>query len=394
MNTLPRSGVSVLERAVPSSPIKGGSLSTKPRVLHIVDSLEVGGMERLVHDLVIDRGGDTTSVACLESLGSFGVALRRQGIRVELIGTKGGTIPTVYRLWRHLRRAQPDVLHCHSFFAFLNASLAARLSGQVPLVFTKHGASIPGTGLGSRTNRLLLRKAEVVAVSRQAKEVMQAWMRNGRRVHYIPNGISFRAYENLPGREEARARLGLPSDAFVVGIVARIASYKGHHVLIDAFSVLRKTVPGSLLLIAGDGPGLSSVREHVRNIEIDKSVWLMGERNDVPEILAALDVFCLPSETEGMPMTILEAMAAGVPVIASNVGGIPDLVEDCRSGLLISPGAPDKLNRALLAIARDQRRREMGRAARERFLRGFTLDRAVRAYEELYCDAIARARII
>src|ERR1700730_6846846 len=132
-------------------------METKPRVLHVVDSLEIGGMERLVHDLAIARGAETTSVACLVSVGSFGEALRNQGTQVELIGTKGGLIPTVWRIWRHLRRVRPELLHCHNLYSFLNGSTAGRLAGNIPVVVTKHGASVPGNGLGSRINRWLIR---------------------------------------------------------------------------------------------------------------------------------------------------------------------------------------------------------------------------------------------
>ena len=122
-----------------------------PRVVHIVDSLEIGGLERLVHDLAIARGGgDLTSVACLCALGPFGEALRNRGIQVELIGTEGGFVPTLWRLWKHVRHIKPDLIHCHNLFSFLNGCVASRLAGNIPVVMTKHGASVPGNGLGSQ----------------------------------------------------------------------------------------------------------------------------------------------------------------------------------------------------------------------------------------------------
>ena len=367
-------------------------MSRELRVVHVVDSLDIGGLERLVHDMAIARGGERTSVACLVSVGLFGEALRKQGIRVELIGTKNGFVPTVWRMWRHLRRIRPDVVHCHNFFAHLTGSLGARLAGDIPVVMTKHGAGVPGTGLGSRLNRFLVRRADVVAVSREAMDLMKAWIPAGSRpVRYIANGISLAPYENLPARDEARAQLNLPAGGFIVGIVARMTGLKGHVLLIEVFARLLEKFPGALLLIVGDGAGLGVVRARIQALGLEQSVLVMGARSDVPTILAAMDVFCLPSEMEGMPMTVLEAMAAALPVVASNVGGIPAVVEAGRTGLIVPARAPEELEAALLALAIDPgRAREMGGAGRERLLEKFSLEQTISAYEDLYREASER----
>lgn len=362
----------------------------RPRVLHIVDSLEIGGLERLVHDLAITRGAASTSVACLCALGPFGEVLRNRGIPVELIGTQGGYIPTVWRMRKHLRRIKPDLIHCHNLFSFLNGCTASRLAGNIPLVMTKHGASVPGNGLGSRMNRVLIRRADVVAVSRQARHIMRVWTGN-RQVHYIANGISTDAYDHLPTRTEARTQLDLPQSSFVIGIVARVTPSKGHQLLIEVFARMRTKIANAMLLIVGDGIGLSEVKAQVGRLGLNSPVRLMGERQDVPTILAAMDVFCLPSETEGMPMTILEAMAAGLPVVASNVGGIPELVEEGRTGFMVGPGAADELEAALVTLANDpERAREMGRLGRDRLWNEFSVKSTLSAYEELYREVTTR----
>lgn len=368
------------------------SISTKPLVVHVVDSLEIGGLERLVHDMAIARGGERTSVACLVSVGPFGEALREQGIHVELIGTKHGFVQTVWRMWRHLRRIRPDVVHCHNFFALLNGNVGARLAGDIPVVMTKHGAGAPGRGLGSRLNRFLARRVDVVAVSREAMGIMRAWMPDGSRpVRYIANGISRAPYAHLPSREEARAQLGLPAGRFIVGIVARVTGLKGHGLLIAVFARMLEKLPGALLLIVGDGAGLGMVRTQIRELGIERSVLVMGARSDVPKILAAMDVFCLPSEMEGMPMTVLEAMAAGLPVVTSNVGGIPDVVAAGHTGLMVPARAAEELEAALLALASDPgRAREMGEAGRQRLIGEFSLERTNGSYEELYREAEIR----
>jgi glycosyltransferase involved in cell wall biosynthesis len=367
-------------------------LYTKPRVVHVVDSLEIGGLERLVHDLIIARGGETTSVACLEAIGPFGEALQKEGVKVQLIGKEGGFVAIVWRLLRHLRRIQPDVVHCHNLTTFGYGAIAARLAGDVPVVMTKHGNLVTRTGVTGRLNGFLIRRADVVAVSREAGGIMGAWMPEGSRpVRCIANGISIGPYDDLPSREEARVQLGRPAPSFVVGIVARVTRGKGHLVLIDAFAGILNNIPGALLLIVGEGGLLPTVKARIRELALERSVLTLGERQDVPAILAALDVFCLPSETEGMPMTVLEAMAAGLPVVASNVGGIPEVVEEGRTGLMVPPRAVGALAAALLALAGDpERAREMGRLGRERLLKEFSLEQAVIAYEDVYREAVDR----
>jgi glycosyltransferase involved in cell wall biosynthesis len=355
----------------------------RPRVLHVVDSLEVGGCERLVHDLVLARGGESTSVACLNSVGPFGEELRRRDISVELIGKGRGMMSTLWRLRNYLREARQDVVHAHNLSAFFFAAPAARLAGTIPVVLTKHGPGVPGSGLAERVSHSFIRSATVVAVSREAADVMREW--SGGPVHEIPNGISLEPFRDLPSRDVARAQLGLPADSWVVGIVARLSICKNHLLLLGAFARLLGEFPNARLLIVGDGPKQTEVTARVQELSLEKWVVLMGDRRDIPQILAAMDVFCLPSNMEGMPMTVLEAMAASLPVVSTTVGAIPIVVENGRTGLLIPPDESEALIEALMTLACDpERAREMGRLGHARLLKHFSLEQTLAAYEELY----------
>jgi len=356
------------------------------RVLHVVDSLEIGGLERLVHDMVLARGSACTSVACLEQIGSFGEMLQRHGVRVHKIGMQGGYAATAWRLWRYLRVVQADVLHCHNIFATLHGTLAARLAGGIPVVMTKHGAGALGRGAGTGLKRFLVRQAQVAAVSQEAADVMRPWVSSGHRpVRTIFNGLSLAPYEKLPSREEARRRLGLPSGSFVAGIVARVSGQKGHLALVEAFARVLLQKPDAFLLVVGEGRALPDVKDRVRALEVEEQVLFLGARSDVPEILAAMNVFCLPSETEGMPMTVLEAMAAGLPVIATGVGAVPEMVEPGKTGILLRTNSPAELTSALCSLAGDSgRAHAMGAAGRRRLVERFSLDQTLAAYEELY----------
>jgi glycosyltransferase involved in cell wall biosynthesis len=220
---------------------------------------------------------------------------------------------------------------------------------------------------------------------------MKPWERpGGKPTLYIANGISLRPYEKPVSREEARARLGWSRDAFMVGIVARVTAIKGHVRLVEVFSRILQQIPTAMLVIVGDGSAREAVERRIDELGLDSSVYFLGERQDVPLILSALNVFCLPSETEGMPITLLEAMAASRPVVVSTVGAIPDVVEDGVSGILVSPFDSAAIERALLAMAGDpERAARMGEAGRQRVSRDFSSETALRNYEALYAQMLA-----
>jgi glycosyltransferase involved in cell wall biosynthesis len=361
-------------------------LGPSPRVLHVVESLEVGGLERLVADLVVLRGVETTSVACLETVGAFGEMLRQQGVEVKLIGIQSGILSTFRVLANHVRAVGPQIIHCHNMKAHLYGGACARLAGEIPVVLTKHGNSPPGTGKTGPANRWLARRTQVIAVSEDVKESMSKWIGNGRyAVRYIPNGISLEPFHGLPNRAAARAHFQWSQEEFLIGIVARLASSKGHRCLLQAFALFRRDRPSARLLIVGDGVMRETIRTLASDLGIADAVSLLGERPDVPVILAALDLFVLPSEHEGMPVTVLEAMAAGLPVVASTVGGIPQVVVNGQTGILIPPRDPARLAQVMLELAGDpESRQRMGERGRSRVAERFAMERMALAYEEVY----------
>jgi glycosyltransferase involved in cell wall biosynthesis len=160
---------------------------------------------------------------------------------------------------------------------------------------------------------------------------------------------------------------------------------KNHQELVGVFAGIVAKIPDALLLIAGDGPLRPAVEERVRAMGLEQRVIFLGERRDIPDVLAALDCFCLPSDTEGMPMTILEAMAAGLAIVSTDVGGIPECLEEGRTALMVPPHAPDRMQAALLAVAADPvRAGQMGSAAKSVFLKKFSVAHMMDAYEECY----------
>lgn len=359
----------------------------RPRVVHVVCSLEVGGLERVVCDLARSSKAVAPAVICLVTTGMLAEELQARAIPVRVIEMKGSRISILRRICRAVRELRPAILHCHNLLAHLHGSLAARICGVRHVILTKHGAFMPTGGLSWRLSRQLMRRSQVVAVSEEIRTLLRAVLgpKRARSVHYIPNGIALGAYRNLPAPSESRRMLGWPESGPLIGMVARLARDKGHENLLRAFHLVRQTSPESRLVLVGEGPMRRLIEDTVASMGLQGHVDLVGERRDVPQILAALDVFVLPSLSEGVPLTILEAMAAGLPVIATSVGGIPQVVLHEQTGLLVPPESPRELAAAICRLLQNADEAvRLGQKGRQRVERAFSVDQMVARYEDLY----------
>ncbi|MGA3129044.1 MAG: glycosyltransferase, partial [Candidatus Korobacteraceae bacterium] len=206
-------------------------------------------------------------------------------------------------------------------------------------------------------------------------------------------GISRRKLRVIPGgvdlspcaisREEARRMLGIPLDGLVAVTVARLSPEKNHSMLLRAFARVQKKLDSRLLLV-GDGPERSAIETEIARLSLQRSVTLLGVRSDIPEILAASDVFLLSSTREALPLAVLEAMAAGLPVVATNVGDLPMIVKEGVTGLLVNPDDERAFANALFELLSDANRaKELGSRGRK-LAEGFSVEAMVRAYESLY----------
>ncbi len=308
------------------------------------------------------------------------------GIVVDRVDKRGGFDPSlVPRLARALRRYRADVVHTHNPLPLIYGAPAARLVGAAA-IHTKHGAN-PGS-LGHR----LLRRAAAqcahafVAVSEttfdQAKGQRDAPMS---RMHTIANGIRLDRYHPDPeARASARVELGL-GDAWVIGTVGRLDSYKNQALLVRALAPL--LCSEVRLVIVGDGPARAEVEAEVARLAEPQWVVMTGRRMDVPHLIPAFDVFALSSKTEGLPLVVPEAMAAGLPIVTTAVGGLPGVVDEGRTGILV-PVEEAALRTALAKLEDDRLlARAMGERARETALDRYSADRMVEAYLDLYREA-------
>jgi glycosyltransferase involved in cell wall biosynthesis len=360
-------------------------------IAHVLSSYGVGGQERVALDLAIGqkaRGHDVSVISLApEPDGAMAQEFAQAGIVVGRVPKRGGLDPTlVPRLARELRRQNIDVVHTHNPLPLIYGAPAARLVGAAA-IHTKHGINP-----GSRGHRLLRRAAAklthaFVAVSStteaQAREQRDA---PERKLHTIPNGIRLDRYAPDPeARAAARVELGL-GDAWVIGTVGRLDQFKNQAMLVRAAAPLLSS--SVRLVIIGEGDARGEVEAAIAALPDPRWVVMTGRRMDVPKLVHAFDVFALSSKSEGLPLVVPEAMAAGLPIIATSVGGLPSVVDQGVTGLLV-PVDEAAFGAALNTLAADHAlARTMGTKAREVALARYSHDRMVDAYLALYARAL------
>jgi glycosyltransferase involved in cell wall biosynthesis len=356
-------------------------------IVHVLSSFGVGGQERVALDLAIGqraRGHDVAVISLAPPPdGTMADEFREHGIAVERVAKRPGLDSTlVPRLALALRRHRADVVHTHNPLPLIYGAPAAKLV-RAAAIHTKHGMNP-----GSQGQRLLRRAAgrlvdAFVAVSEitamQAREQHDAPLA---KLHTIPNGIRLDRYRpDADARFAARRELGV-DDAWVIGTVGRLDDNKNQAMLVRAAAPLLGA--DLRLVIVGDGPSRAAVEAEVARLRDPSRVVLTGRRMDVPKLIHAFDVFVLSSATEGLPLVVPEAMAAGLPIVTTAVGGLPSVVDEGYTGVLV-PVDERALAQALERLALDRAAaRTMGKNARDVALSRYSADRMVDAYLALY----------
>jgi len=319
------------------------------------------------------------------------IKLDLAGVPVWYLGKRLGFDARMYgRIGKVLRAFRPDVVHTHlSVLRYLFPWIGVRWARA--WVHTVHNVADKEVDrVGKWVHRLVFRLGVVpVAIAEEVAKSMESVYRI-RGVPLIPNGIPLTEYAlGEDSRKMWRAREGYEEANLIFVAIARLSAQKDPLGLIRAFAAAASRVYGLHLLLVGDGPLRAELQDYVRKMGLEKQVRFLGVRTDVLEILTAADAFVLSSLWEGNPLSVMEAMAAGKPVIASGVGGVPELVEDGMSGILVPAQKPEALAEAIIRLAQDPAlRKKMGAAARQRALECFGVDRMAREYERLYVQIL------
>ncbi len=367
------------------------------KVLQVVTLSEWGGAQHIVYLLAkYLRSEYEITVACAPG-GLLVKRLRELGVRVieipELCRLPHPIrdLRALWRLYRLMRAERFDIVHTHSTKAGLLGRLAARLAGVPVILFTAHGWAFSEgrpwlwRWLLAQAERLpALFSTKIICVSEHDRQVaLRDGVTSPEKLVVIPNGLEPGLFCTPTEKRELRAQLGASDAVGIVTMVGRLAPPKDFETLIAAWEGLR--APGWRLWIVGEGPLRSRLEQSVHAKGLREQIEFLGERHDVPTLLQASDICVLASRWEGMPLTIIEAMLAGLPVIATRVGGIPELVQGEVTGLLVPPGDPLALQNALeQLIVSEGSRRLFGERGRQRALQQFTAECMIHRVRTLY----------
>jgi sugar transferase (PEP-CTERM/EpsH1 system associated) len=363
--------------------------------MHVVYTLRPGGMEYGVLKLVNGlAGGPIQSSICSTTPAGEIKALVDPRVRLfELRRRPGSDLGFVRDLYRLFRRERPDIVHTHAWGTLLEGLVAARLA-RIPVVVHGEHGTLQLRGYQKRLQRFAWGRADrVLSVSsRLADRMARETGFPADRIHTIRNGVDLSRFGSR-SRDAARRTVGIPPDALVVGTVGRLVPVKDQRTLIEAAARLRQSGVHLTVVIAGDGPLRSDLETAAQALGIADRVRLLGHFAEIETVLSSLDVFALPSVSEGLSNTILEAMASGIPVVATRVGGAEELVADEETGLLVPAGDAEAMAAAIGSLLADPARRSaMGRAARARAKTGFSLPSVLQRYEQMYLQLYDAAR--
>lgn len=366
-------------------------------VVHVVLTLNVGGLERVVLNLAAQgiRSGQRVTIVCLEERGVLAQEAAALGARVESVDKRPGLqLRLAGRIRRLFRELAPDVVHSHQVGALFYAGRVARAVGVPVVVHTEHGKHYATRWRTRVLGRLAARHADrFFVVSKDiADEVIGCRVSPSRNVAVVANGIDVDRFAEGNG-SAVRDGLKIPLDAPLIGTVGRLSEVKRQDLLLRAFADLRRTMPTARLLLVGDGP----LRDELTRLAVELGVapytHFAGYQSQPDHYLHAMNAFALTSRSEGMPLVVLEAFAAGVPVVASRVGGLPQLIEDGHTGLLFEPGnVPDLVVKLRGLLLDDALARRVAAAARDAANATYSVGAMGAAYARHYDELLSTTR--
>lgn len=397
-------------------------MNRKLHVMHILLSLETGGCENGIVNLINNMDTDKfkVSVCCLDKIGELAERIHERRRNVVLVKKNGRPgIIDILRLSKLFYREGVNIVHTHGWGTVAMGYLSAKLAGVPVVIHGEHGSLHVENRRRIFAQKILFRLVDcTVTVSKDLQSRLASVFNVDKRLFYpIINGVdSSRFIEKNPtSKAIIRNQLGIDENGCLIGSVGRLVEWKRHDVLINAAENLVKRGNNVFLMIVGDGPLKESLQALIDNKGLKNRLFLVGRRENVSDYLSAMDIFALtsssstpdqsssvtngtlqlPVEFEGVSNALLEAMACGLPVVATNVGGTPEIVEDTHTGYLFEPGNADLLINTLSMLVMDKDLRiKVGNSARKSIVDKFDLSTMVRGYEELYLNLARKKSVI
>ncbi|HBC46548.1 MAG TPA: hypothetical protein DEO84_08250 [candidate division Zixibacteria bacterium] len=371
---------------------------SKINLMHVVLNLGVAGLERVVTELSLRMNRDifNVEVCCLSFRGHFADVLESKGIKVTLVqqNQKRFDPALPWRLRSFLKEKNVHILHAHTGTYFFGAVSA--LMARVPAVFyTEHGRFIVDPLVRVIEDRIGVRLTDkVIAVSPELKERLIKKIKfPASKVSVVVNGVNMDLFCPRPKSKAILNELGIPVDSRIIGAVGRFELVKDHLTLLKAFEFISQKIPNTMLLLVGDGSLRDNLTRYADSHGFRNRVIFAGERNNVPEMLNLMDIFVLPSLSEGTSVSLLEAMASGVAAVVTNVGGNPSIVEHGQNGLLVEPDNPPEMAEAIRTLVIDDKTRRLYSGnSLEIIKRSYSLDKTIETYTGMYLNVLQKKR--
>lgn len=369
------------------------------RLLKVLTDFRIGGTERqfvtVAHKL--DPALFDLRLACLRQYGEFLPTIAKLGVPLTAYPIKSlyppATLASQTRLFRDLKRERIEIVHTYGFYPNVLAIPVAKLAGAVAIASIRDQGDI-WSAMQRRAERWILKLADAVVVN--ADMVRQILIANGydaRKIVVIRNGVDTARFEVKAPAGRLRRELGLPSRGPIIAALCRLIPIKGIEHFLEAAVILSRRFSDARFIVAGEGAHRQTLERYAIELGLGGRVIFTGLRQDIPEFLSEVHISVLPSLSEALSNTVLESMAAGLPVVATRVGGNPELVEDGVTGLLVPPREPESLAAALTRLVENPTLAQaMGQAARQRAQEHFSQERLVQETECLYLRLLLRTR--
>ncbi len=369
-------------------------MKKKIHVQHVLLSLQPGGLENGVVNVVNRLSAERfqSSICCLKHAGEFAARINPD-IAIHEMGWQSGNDPWLpFRLARLFRKTSPDIIHTRNAESFYYGFLGAKLAGIKCIIHSEHGRTFDDRAIRFRVQRWFSAGTQALfAVSNQLRmDLVKHIGIPEARIRVLYNGVDLERF-GTGDRAKARQLLGVTETQLVIGSVGRLVPVKNYPLLLKAVAALNRT--DVVAVLVGDGPVRVELEALAKSLGIGAQVRFLGHRDDVTTLLAGMDIFVLPSFSEGMSNTLLEAMASGVASVASNVGGNPELISDGYDGYLFASGDEAALSGHLRKLCSDAGlRQNLGEAARTRIAREFSIQAMIARYENLYLATVSQSR--
>ena len=364
------------------------------RLLQITHDLAIGGLQQVVATIckTIDRNRFDISVLCLRNLGEFTAELRKLNIPVTLLQQKENS-PDYFsflKVAKYIKNNKIDVIHTHNTQPIIDGALGSMLNGGKPIVHTDHARIFPDKKRYMLAERLLSKFVYKVATvsDKTGDDLVQFINIPRKKIITITNGIIGSEYKSTEDRELSPYNI-LKSKGPVIGTVGRLVEEKGLTYLLQAMKIVLQSIPRAHLIIVGDGYLRKDLENEAINYNLNENVTFTGNRIDIPELLNLFDVFVCSSVSEGLPVVLLEAMAASCPIVSTDVGGIPTIIDDHENGILVQSRNPLALASSIIEILeRKEDREKYVRNSLKTFYGKYDARVMTKCYENLYIEAI------